>query len=315
VLRLAFLGTPKVRGARPVTFILSVNSRETIWLLADRQLSYKGKPPKGDGRKIMLLDTTDGVAILGYAGLGATARGTEPADWMGAVLRGRKFPLEQSLGVLADALQREFPPHMLGMAEDQRVHHVVIPAFVGKEVVQYGIDLKLMPDGTRKFRYTRHLGTWGSVLRPPRIAVAGSGQQYLLAKGREWARDLLRLVKASNRHRERSVVVADYLAKLNHDVHLAEKETVGSRCVVVWRHRKSGRHKGGGAHQFYSGIARDANSAALPTIGNGFPVNAIAAAMLGAMRPQAGHRFPQLDEDALKAALALIKDTPDETLR
>ena len=70
-----------------MTLVLTVNGPETIWLLADRRLSYEGRSPKDDARKVMFLETTDGVAILGYAGLGATARGTEPADWMSAVLR------------------------------------------------------------------------------------------------------------------------------------------------------------------------------------------------------------------------------------
>ena len=42
----------------------------------------------------------------GTAGLGETAQGTEPADWMSAVLRGRRLSLEQSLGVIADASKR-----------------------------------------------------------------------------------------------------------------------------------------------------------------------------------------------------------------
>lgn len=63
-----------------MTLIVTVNGRESIWMLADRRLSYRWRPPKEDGRKMLFLETTDGVAILGYAGLGATARGTEPAD-------------------------------------------------------------------------------------------------------------------------------------------------------------------------------------------------------------------------------------------
>jgi hypothetical protein len=86
-----------------VTLIVTVNGPESNWLLADRRLSYWGRPPKDDARKIMFLETTDGVAILGYAGLGATVLGTEPADWMSAVLHGRNLPLEQSLGVITDA--------------------------------------------------------------------------------------------------------------------------------------------------------------------------------------------------------------------
>jgi len=63
-----------------VTLVVTINGPETIWLLADRRLSFKDRPPKDDARKVMFLETTDGVAILGYAGLGVTGLGTEPAD-------------------------------------------------------------------------------------------------------------------------------------------------------------------------------------------------------------------------------------------
>jgi hypothetical protein len=116
-----------------VTLILSVNGPKSIWLLADRRLSYKVGPPKEDGRKVMLLTTTDATAILGYAGLGGTAAGTEPADWMSAVLRGRNFPLEPSLGALADAIKAQFPRHM---AEIFPAHYVIAPAFVGQEATR-----------------------------------------------------------------------------------------------------------------------------------------------------------------------------------
>jgi len=93
-----------------MTLIVTVNSPETIWLMADRRLTANRRLIKDDARKAMFLETTDGVAILGYTGLGATTRGTEPADWMSNVLRGRNWPLELSLGALADAAQRELPP-------------------------------------------------------------------------------------------------------------------------------------------------------------------------------------------------------------
>ena len=100
-----------------MTLVMTVNGRESIWLLADRRLSFKARSPKEDGRKVMFLETTDGVAILGYAGLGATALGTEPADWMSAVLRGRNLPLEQSLGVLAEAIKKQLPRHLVRISD------------------------------------------------------------------------------------------------------------------------------------------------------------------------------------------------------
>ena len=64
-----------------MTLVLTVNGRESIWLLADRRLSFKAHATRDNARKIMFLETKDGVAILGYAGLGATALGSEPSDW------------------------------------------------------------------------------------------------------------------------------------------------------------------------------------------------------------------------------------------
>jgi hypothetical protein len=62
------------------------------------------------------------------------AFGTEPADWMSAVLRGRNLPLEQSLWVLTQAIEKQVPRHMLRMAKDEgRAHVVLVPAFLGKE--------------------------------------------------------------------------------------------------------------------------------------------------------------------------------------
>src|SRR6185312_15378076 len=180
-----------------------------------------------------------------------TARGTQPADWMSAVLRGRNLSLEQSLTVLTEALKREFPSHMVRMP-GQRSHSVVVPAFVGEEIRLYEISLVLTPDGKQYFRSTRHVANPrpGATPRTPRLAIAGSGALHL-TKNKKWIRGLLRLVKASDRRQVQPIAVADHLAKLNHEVHLADK-LVGPNCIVAWRHRKGGVYKGGGAHQFYS---------------------------------------------------------------
>jgi hypothetical protein len=98
-----------------MTLVLSIVGPESLWIVADRRLTDRGRIVREDARKIMFLETTDGQAILAYAGLGATARGTEPADWMSSVLRGRNWPLEHSLRALAEALKREVPPHLAGL--------------------------------------------------------------------------------------------------------------------------------------------------------------------------------------------------------
>jgi len=142
-----------------VTLILAINGLESSWMLADRRRSFKGRPPKDDAQKLMFLETTDGVAILGYAGLGATALGTEPADWMSGVLRGRNLPLEQSLGVLAEAMKKQFPRHMVMMPGNAApAHNLMVTAFLRNEPRLYTIDLAFAPDRKNyQFRYTRHV--------------------------------------------------------------------------------------------------------------------------------------------------------------
>jgi hypothetical protein len=304
-----------------VTLVVTVNGPETIWLLADRRLSRKGQPPKDDGCKVMVLETTDGIAILGYAGLGATIHGTEPADWMSAVLRGRNIPLEQSLGVLAEAMRKQFPRHMLAMpsAGGGPAHSVLVPAFLGDEARLYTIDIALTPDRKRyAFRYTRHVvDKPPRKPRTPRLAIAGSGAQYLI-KDKKWMRSLLRLVNAyAPRKQVGAHAVADHLPKLNYDVYRqVSDKSVGPRCIVAWRNKKVGLHKGGGGHQAYVGTTR-ADTPLIPTVGAGMAVHEIIGTMMPhmtemfeAMRAGQPAKEPDWADD-----FARLADKPDENLR
>lgn len=237
-----------------MTLIATVNGPDSIWLMADRRLSAKGHPPQDDGRKLMDLETTDGRATLGYAGLGKTAGGTEPADWMSAVLRGRNLPLEHSLSVLGEAVKKEIPRQIVRMP-GRAAHSVIVPAFVGEEARLYTIDIEFAPDRKcYRWRCTRHVHTT-TRLKPPRLALGGSGATYLL-RNRRWIRPLLRVVRAHDRRQVPASVVADELARINDEVARADP-LVGPRCIVMWRYRKGCAQGGGGAHQFYNGTARE----------------------------------------------------------
>lgn len=306
-----------------MTLILSVNGRESIWMLADRRLSYLGRAPRDDGRKLMFLETTDGVGILGYAGLGATAKGTEPADWMSAVLRGRKIPFEQALGELAGAAQRQLPKHLRTLPSEMPAgHNIVIPAIVNSEVRLYTIDFALTADRrTYSFRYTRHVANpvAGKPQRPPRICLAGSGAAYLM-RDKRWMRGLLKLVRASDAKDVSPHIVADHLAEINQLAHCNTADaSVGPRCIVAWRHNKLGIHKGGGAHQFYDGTMRASDAGALPAIGNGMDVQAIVKVLMPHVMVQmeaakAEGTAAELDATALNAELAKLPAHPDEDL-
>jgi hypothetical protein len=309
-----------------VTLIVSITSSKSIWLLADRRLSKKGQPPKDDGRKIMFLETSDGFGILGYAGLGATAIGTEPADWMSAVLRGRDRPLEESLGILAAVIERELPRHIMPVRGGPAAHYVMVPAFVGEQPRFYSISLVLARDGkSRRFQYTRHFVRYPSTAPPrtPQFGLGGSGALYLTQDPdwARWKRNLLRLVRANERGRVSPYVVADELAKLNNKVCLSMTDkSVGPRCIVAWRYRK-GDVKYNGGHQSYMDVQRDTDLLSLPSIAHGTDWDAVTRAlwphaikMLESTRI-GGSPPPQLDVGAINAVLARIQENPDENLR
>ncbi|MCH8321598.1 MAG: hypothetical protein IIB64_00790 [Proteobacteria bacterium] len=304
-----------------MTLIVSANGRESIWLLADRRLSYKGRDPKNDGRKVMTLETPDGVAILGYAGLGATALGTEPADWMSAVLRGRNLHLEQSLGVLAKAMKKQIPPHLLKLQnQEARVHNVLIPAFLEDSVKLYTIDLILKGKGEPfDFHFIQHVSS-SRLGKMPRIGIGGSGRLFLL-KDQSWVRPLLRLISAYDRGKVSAGLVADHLASLNFKVHKGVfDQSVGSNCIVTWRNKKPDSHKEGSGHHFYTEEKRNPGSETIPQIANGIEINPL----VGVMEPfvskifeamSSGGPKKELNKDEINKALARLPSKPDENLR
>lgn len=307
-----------------MTFILTINRSETIWLLADRRISHPSRPPKDDACKVMFLETTDGVAILGYAGLGTTVNGTEPADWMSAVLRGRSLPLEQSLGVLASALQRQFPKHLLTISGSEiAAHNIMIPAFVNNKVRLYTIDIALTLDRQAyNFRYTRHVrgGIHTMLELTPPFSVSGSGL-IPLERDRTWIPELLHLVRAYEKEKVSQDMIADTLAAINYEVHLSlADKSVGPRCIVAWRHRKKGRFKGGGGQRFYNGKTLDNDSLVIPNIANGMDVRALVTTstphMLKAiLQGRETGVMPKIDIETMNAEVAKLPDYPEEDLR
>ena len=306
-----------------MTLIVTINGRESIWLLADRRLSCKGRTLRDDARKLMILETRDGDAILGYAGLGATTLGTEPADWMSAVLRGRNLPLEHCLGLLAEAAKKQLPRHMSRIpGPGGPVHNVIVTAFLNEEVRLYTIDIVYAPDRkTFKFRWTRHVSNSPVQITPP-VGVGGSGELHL-SHDESWVRPLLHIVKAYERGKVTPLAVADHFAKLNYDVHRNTPDgTVGPSCIVAWRNRKAGRYKGGGGHQCYTKDTRDRESIPLPTIAHGMDIKAIADVIMPSWLKAVGKSLVDenledidIDKDEINDALANLPNKPDEQLR
>jgi hypothetical protein len=226
--------------------------------------------------KALVLETQDGLAILGYAGLGATTRGTEPSHWMNGVLRGRGLTLEGALGVLADAMRQQMPRHLNLMPPGQAAgHNLVAHAFVGRERRIYTIDMVLTADRRHTaFRHTRHQWEYSATkAKAPAVARAGSGAMVKLHGG--WKREIQRLLKANERGQVSAYRVADALAQLNYEVH-RQDSFVGPNSIVIWRYRTDAKVKWGGGGQAYIGTSRDSAGAGVPTIVRGIDMTAVA---------------------------------------
>lgn len=310
--------------------MLSLQGRDTIWLVADRRLSFgQRRPPRDDAVKILILETTDGRAILGYAGLGATQRGMEPSAWMSAVLRGRSgLTLEQSLSVLFDAASRELPAHLVGMPEGQQQHLVVGHAFirdVGRRYYQIGHLLENGAFGAG----AHHVVMSDAANRPPRLGLAGTGGLWLAAQT-DWQRSLLSLANGNDKGKVSDEAVADRLAELNARASRQRslRNTVGSRSIVVWRRRPGlDKTRSGGGQLFYDGVERAEQSSPIPLISNGADLNALFAAIMpviitrGERRRTARERGDKLPDDSeelseqLNAATKGLPEGPDPKLR
>ena len=311
-----------------MTLVVAANSRESIWLVADRRLSSDGKVVRDDAKKIMFLETSDGVAILGYAGLGATALGTEPADWMSNVLRGRNMSLEDSLTVLENAVKRELPKHLVKMTFLERPsHNILITAFHNNEPKVYTIDLEISEDRKKyRSRKTRQLAKASendTYIFDPRIIVGGSGGLYLL-KRKNWSRLLLQILNQYDKGNVSPDFVAEHFAALNNSVSESISDnSVGNRCIIAYRNRKNGIYNGGGKHYYFTCTTREKGSPALPTIGSGMDIRAIANMLMPISQEQLdpilkGEKPKKSKEEIneeLRKAIAKLPNYPDEKLK
>jgi hypothetical protein len=284
-------------------------------MLADRRVSSGDRVLQDNARKVVFLETADAVAMIGYSGLGSTVSGTEPSDWMGRVLRGRNFPLEESIWILAEAMERELPEHLLRLPRGlPPLHLVLINAFVGDEARLYSITLSA-GQKPPKLLVERHIKRHG---RPPRMAIAGSGAGYLWkTRARGWKRQVLKLVRAYDEGRIAADGVAHRLAQLNFAAFEACK-TVGPRCGVFWRNRRSARDKEGGGNAHFSNVDRDAQGAPYPTIVLGHDLNAHVDAMTKYFREvfaakDLGDAPP--DPCGIHDAIEQLPAHPDEKIR
>jgi hypothetical protein len=276
-----------------MTLILTVNGPETIWMCADRRISYNRGCYDDEATKILSLEATDGFAFLGYAGLGSTAHGTQPSDWMSSVLRGINQPLESLLKILADAATEQLPKHLRQLPGNGASNHgIVIPAFVHGKARLY--MLRLVFDADKQSFQTltqRFVIPVRKVLKPHSVAFDGSGGAVLI-RNREWSRLLLHLVYAHDNFRISAAAVADRMAAINYEVSQKIADgSVGPKCIVAWHYKKEGRREGGGGHYYYNGLKREDEVQPLPSLSRGLDIKATISTIFSAFTPRVSARI------------------------
>jgi hypothetical protein len=316
-----------------VTVVVAAWSRQAIWLAVDRRLSYGGlRPARNDATKLMALQAEDGVALLGYAGLGATRAATEPSAWISNVLRGGRGTVEEALKELGNAARRQLPPHLDGLPPSLRHHAIVAPAIVDGEPRMYTIDVQLSPDRKKvKARYERHTTTapngW---VMAPRFFLAGSGLTVLHRDLNLWARPLMSLLKAHDRDLVSPETVADRFWEVTSYAHRETTDgSVGPDAIVAWRYGPSAGGRRVSGHRFYTEAGRQASGPSIPSIANCMDVQALGDLALGELkralgslevdpstgRPDLGAVFERIDFDDLNRRTEALPEAPDERLR
>jgi len=300
-----------------MTFVATITSRRTIWMVADRRLTVGDRPVTDNAVKIFALNTSDGTALIGYAGLGRTINGMQPSEWMSNVLRGRNWPMNTSMKAIADAMTREVPRH-LARARGACEHVIVAPAFVNNRPRLYGTGLKVDSRGIPTSAFHVLLVRDATTAWPHRMTFSGSGSKKV--KHNEKHRALLRLANAYDAGKIFPTAVADKLAELSFNVSREDKFT-GPKSIVAWRSINKGSMKGGsGGHHFYDGLTRETDTPALPSIGHGLDVAALANAIWQYHTPRSVAALegkPALPNDPyeLRRLTEGLPSGPDEELR
>lgn len=226
-----------------MTLIIALHGKSSVWLLADRRLTWPNRR-LDNACKLITLTAMDGRGIMAYSGLGSSSKGTEPSEWMRDILIGHPgATVEQSLSLIWNAMKRELPKH-LALMKGAQIHQLMATAIVNDQVRFYGAALELQP-GMKTSGYCSLISADERGV-PPRLCFAGSGS-FSMPTLSSWDRDLFRTLAAFEAGKVGARNITDRLARINYLTSLRDA-SVSPESIVVWS--KVG---GGGETLFYAG--------------------------------------------------------------
>lgn len=212
-----------------------------------------------DARKIVGIDSTDGLALVSYAGLGMIS-GLDPSDWVTSVCQGVQTDLRGYMMCLAEAM-KEVDPVERSAAPG---HLFVAAGVVDGQPVLY--SLVAGSAGRLSLRYFE---------RPNTFMIAGAGRASLqntddkLTDEAHELRDWIRKVETEDAHPRE---VTDRLAKWDAATS-RETENAGSRAIVAYRLVGDGEVAPGRC--FYDGATLEPPDSKIPQMTRGVDVNQI----------------------------------------
>lgn len=287
-----------------MTLAVGIASRGSLWMVADRRLSCGSQVVRDDAKKVLKICATDGSALVSYAGLGSTATGMEPSQWMSNTLRGRRLTMHESMSVLANATQDQIPDYLKPFPDFSLNHQLVAVAFVNDRHAIY--EVILTPTGVNANRK--------EFPEDQTVALAvGSGRASIDKAHADHVTSLVHTLdeKASSRE-----AVAVELARLAHEAHLTTSDgTVGPSCIVSYH------LQGGTAAQLaFTEGRRDRDDPPIPTISHGTDMIALLGTLLRHTRFTRNPATRRLEvegdpDDKVNASLAKLPKHPDWKLR
>lgn len=256
-----------------MTLVVGCSSATGVCLMADRRITFGDGRTVDDAVKVFNYDATDGSAIFGYAGLGQTAGGTEPSEWMLRCLRNLAMPVETAVYMIYEAMAKRLAPHLKGIAwsNSEAEHCVLVLAIVNRKPRQYFLSVKRRVDGTVEPTYRRlH---YDKLRTPPVLMFAGGSGAHMVSR-----REALKVARAHADGRVSDLALARYFASVIARVHL-EVASVGRRSVGLTRPAV-----GGGMPFAFDGTENDVAGANIPQLSRGLNMSALAESMLARWR-------------------------------
>ncbi|MBT8413956.1 MAG: hypothetical protein KJO30_06440 [Boseongicola sp.] len=300
-----------------MTLALSLQTKDSVWLLTDHRLSAPGFAPVDTAVKATRLELSDGELLVGYAGIGLTPLGSQPSHWIASSFRGTKPAVNDAMYHLRNLALQEFPKHLRRVKRvEHRRHEFIASGFKDGRPVVYILRIFEMNgefQALLNIAQMHHRDAKVGTTIP--FVMTGSAVSSIKVLNENTLREVLRYARYYNRSKVSSEVVARCFFQIGSAIYNDCKDgSISPNFLVMWQNNKTGRHLGGGgAFEFDRSGTITPLDGSIPTIAGGMDINAIHKALFPILEDLGN--ADEAAESRRNAALASIPTTPDSKFR